>query len=224
MMQLLRSEEKVKLWLGLAEEYNREDNPEEAMKTASAAAGTLAVACADVEVAQAVVKASCAETIAALLQSESPPLVHRALVMMISLLTAGISSDAAAAAAEDDGSGAVDERQKQAAMHLVMGGVVQAIGVVLKLQIQSLADLAKEAAMLLSKATKNCPEPPQPPPTATTAPAADDAQVQRGEEASTEAAATAPAAAADTTAEADSSDGGFKSDRVEVLEEIPHHR
>ena len=85
----------------------------------------------------ALVQEDCARTIVGLLESEKPELVHRALVIITELL----------AAQEGDA-----EQCRAIAVHLIEGGVVQAISVVLKLKDAQLGKLAKEAASALSSA------------------------------------------------------------------------
>ena len=152
----MREEDKLKLWLGLceegaiaeAEEVHEGDNATKEDKlaeqedhekylTARAASGTLAMATgADVEVGQALVKLDVARTLVTLLESSKPELVHRALVIITEL----------ASAAEDS------EICRANSVHLVEGGVVAAIGVVLKLGNAQLGGLAREAAHALSTA------------------------------------------------------------------------
>lgn len=109
----------------------------ESYKTARAASGTLAVAAFDSEVCAALLAEGCASTVTALLESARPELVHRALVLLQQL-------------AENGGS--------QMAKHLVEGGVVPAIAVVVRLGMPMLTDLAKQAAVSLSEAMKGVEE------------------------------------------------------------------
>jgi hypothetical protein len=105
--------------------------------SARAAAGTLASAAgADDDVCRTMCEHNCARTIGALLESEKPELVHRALVWITEMVTA--SEDASLRA--------------QCAVHLVEGGVVGAISVVLKMGNMQLGGLAREAAQALSDA------------------------------------------------------------------------
>jgi hypothetical protein len=147
----------MKLWLGLCEEGVGLDEDEadldasvtpEARRAwvdeqqqkylaARASAGTLASAAgADDDVCRAMCEQDCAKTIAALLESEKPELVHRALVWITEMVTA--SEDASLRA--------------QCAVHLVEGGVVGAISVVLRMGDMQLGGLAREAAQALSNA------------------------------------------------------------------------
>jgi len=157
LLQLLRDADKLKFWLGLCEEgaipeaqeipdgadantANKDTLDEEEHEkflTARAASGTLAMAVsADPAVGQALVKLDVARTIVSLLESCQPELVHRALVLVTELATA----------AEEV------EVNKSNAVHLVEGGVVAAIGVVLKMANAQLGGIARDAAQALSKA------------------------------------------------------------------------
>jgi hypothetical protein len=87
-LKLLRTD-RVKLWLGFAEEFdNTEENPE-ALATARAAAATLAMACADEEVATYLLseEIDATRTIMLLLESGVPELVHRALFWILNVLS-----------------------------------------------------------------------------------------------------------------------------------------
>ena len=166
--------EKLKLWLGLCEEGVGIDEDEaerasataevrkavaeevrERYLTARAAAGTLAVAAgADAEVCSALVSLDCARTLTALLESAKPELVHRALVWITEMVVTY----------ELEGEATEEERQLQqkdtelrrrCAVHLMEGGVVAAISVVLRLKDAQLGGLARDAAQALSKAIGN---------------------------------------------------------------------
>ena len=127
---MLRSPDKLKLWLGLAEDWENDSvNAEEAFLIARAAAGTLAGAASDAEVADAMIQEDCARTIVALLQSGNAELVHRALVIVLELLST---------------------EKRAVAEHLVVGGVVPAIGLVTKFNDPRLAELAMSCAASLS--------------------------------------------------------------------------
>ena len=125
--------------------------------------GTLAVAASDAGVARALLKSDCARTIVSLLNSEQPELVHRALVWITTLIEPREEDDEVGACGDGDEPQGAGQRQKaspnsdrrltlqqRAAMHLVEGGVVPAIGVVVKLQVPQLGSIAKQAAQLLS--------------------------------------------------------------------------
>lgn len=150
----------MKLWLGLCEEGIVDDSEEldesvtpEARKawdeerrerylTARASAGTLAMAAgADEAVCKTLCELDCAKTICALLETAKPELVHRALVWVNEMASA--PEDAAV--------------RVQCATHLVEGGAVGAIGVVLRLNDATLGGLAREAAQALSKAVNEQP-------------------------------------------------------------------
>ena len=144
LLKLLRVGEKLKLWLGLAEDWNNTNSQEsesaapgsgvtEAFLTARAAAGTLAGAAGDAAVAEAMVKEDCARTVVALLESENKELVHRALVIVLELLS---------------------HNKKEYAAHLMGGGVIPCIGLVTKLGEPHLAELAMNCAKALSEQLK----------------------------------------------------------------------
>ncbi len=85
---MLRSEEKLKLWLGLAEDYDSASGDElsEQFKTASAALATIAVAAADPEVANTLVNLNCIETVKMALQSGSADILKRVLYLLNELM------------------------------------------------------------------------------------------------------------------------------------------
>ena len=135
---MLRVGEKVRLWLGLAEDWDREEEPREAYLTARAAAGTLAVAASDELVGEALLSQDCARTIKSLLESQQQELVHRALVLIIELLSL--------------------EKKPLLAKHMMESGVIPAIAIVAKFNIPQLGELAMEAASLLSKIIHDMPK------------------------------------------------------------------
>jgi hypothetical protein len=91
------------------------DERHERYLTARASAGTLAMAAgADERVCQTLCELDCAKTICALLESEQPELVHRALVWITEMTSAPEN----------------DEVRAQCATQLMEGGVVGAIGLV----------------------------------------------------------------------------------------------
>ncbi len=105
----------------------------EAYQTARAAAGTLAVASSDSEVCQAMIEEGCVTTIISLLESEAPELVHRCLVCIQEMVTAG---------------------GQNTAKFLLEGGVVPAIAVVVKMGDATLGGIARNTTMALSAALK----------------------------------------------------------------------
>jgi hypothetical protein len=136
--------DKVRLWLGFCEDWGNEEN-EEAFATARAAAGTLAYACGDADVGQALLEENCASSVLSLLESENSELAHRAIVIINELCEL---TDADLAG--------------QIATHLVEGGVVPSLAVMMQLDASSggaqggmIGELAKNAAMALSSAISN---------------------------------------------------------------------
>ena len=130
-LRLLRQPEKVRLWLGLCEDWDGgggEDqpggSPHEAFLTARAAAGTLAVAVEDEQVCQALVEEKCARSLLRLFESENPELVHRALVCVGGLARGG------------------------AAQYLSEGNMLPALTVIAKI-VPSLGDVAIQTSKLL---------------------------------------------------------------------------
>lgn len=130
--KLLRVPENLRLWLGLAEDYANEDN-NEAMTTASAAAGTLAACCSDEGIAEAMMKENCVDALLSLLESGDEGLVHRAIYIVHELAQCGKS---------------------QVVKYLVEEGIVPALAVVKDFENPNLLDLVKETASLLSAAMK----------------------------------------------------------------------
>ena len=133
-VQLLRVPDKVRLWLGFSEDWDNEDN-EEAFATARAAAGTLAGAAGDEDVAKALLAENCATSLVSLLESENVELAHRAIVITTQL-TEQTDVDLAA----------------ELATHLLEGGVVPALAVMMRCDNPMIAELARGAAMGLSRA------------------------------------------------------------------------
>lgn len=109
---------------------------QEKFLAARAAAGTLAIAAGDPEVGKALCEQDCAKTVVALLESMQNELVHRALILISELVTAPEDADLC----------------RSNGVHLVEGGVVASISVVLKMNDAQLGGLAREAATALSKA------------------------------------------------------------------------
>jgi hypothetical protein len=128
----------VRLWLGLSEDWYNEEN-EEAFATARAAAGTLACAVGDPQVAEALLAEDCVRSIASLLESGEVELIHRALVMIIDLC---------------DGDA---DHCKKLATHLIEGGVVPPLAKVMQMEMSeampvNLSEMARTAGVILSQA------------------------------------------------------------------------
>lgn len=149
----MRTSDHIRLWLGLCEEgsvavpnnssnniaTSVDDSDMQPYITARAAAGSLATIAGDNIIASIMIKEDCAKTIVALLDSVDNDLVHRALIIIIELLSINQTI----------------EESYEIAQHLVEGTVIPSIGVVVKLTNPQLSNLAKEAAKLLSTAMKN---------------------------------------------------------------------
>lgn len=120
--------------MALCEEWNNEDDPQEALLTAKATSATLAMTSSDETVADAIIQENISRSVITLLESEHPDLIHRSLIIIQSL---------------------VEAKGSVAANHLLEGGVVPAIGLVMKLGNEQLNALAREVAQLLSKAIKH---------------------------------------------------------------------
>eukprot|EP01035_Chromulina_nebulosa_P018083 gene18083-23731_t len=133
-LKILRQPDKLRLWLGLCEDWDNSNDPNECYATARAASGTLAMAANDDVVANAMIQEDCSKTLLSLLSSEKSELIYRALVIIITL---------------------VETIGKKAAEHLGEGNVIQAIAVVLKINDEDLTQLAKDAAMALNKVMSN---------------------------------------------------------------------
>lgn len=144
LFQLLKDGEKLRLWLGLAEDWNNSNSEPadggaagagvtEAFLTARAAAGTLAGAAGEAEVAEAMIGQDIARTVVSLLESENKELVHRALVIVLELLGHG---------------------KRAYAEHLMGGGVIPCMGLVTKMGEPFLADLAMKCAKGMSDLLK----------------------------------------------------------------------
>lgn len=78
----------MKLWLGLAEDFDSTSGEEqsEKFKTASAALATIAMAAADLEVANTLVSLNCVETIKMALRSSSADILKRVLYLLNELM------------------------------------------------------------------------------------------------------------------------------------------
>lgn len=177
LLQLLRQKEKVRLWLAFCEDWNNENDAECALATARACAGTLACAAGDPRTTAAMIGENCAASIVALLESANAELVHRALVMldtMLSLPPMEEQEDALPRGAASSRSGISDSSDssmkeeavaavltpREIAEHLIQGGVVPKLAVVVQLNNPQLADMAKSIAVGLSQAMQT-PAPPQ---------------------------------------------------------------
>jgi len=94
-LKLLRAPDKVRLWLGLCEDWDNgcseegEAPSQQSVLTSRAAAGTLAMAIDDEEVCAALVQENVARTLLKLFESENPELIHRALVLAAGLASVG---------------------------------------------------------------------------------------------------------------------------------------
>jgi exonuclease I len=120
----------VKLWLALAEDWNfeEEDASSQGFLTARASAGTLATAADDDEVASAMIKEDCVRSLKSLLETQNSELVHRALVIIVQLLS---------------------NKRKDVALHLMEGGIVPAMSCVAEIQNEEIQKLGKECATVL---------------------------------------------------------------------------
>ena len=86
-LQMLRNPEKLRLWLGLCEEYDASGDPDdETYKTARACSGMLAMACGDPQVCDALLTEGVGSSLVKLLESAKPELVHRALAILEGIL------------------------------------------------------------------------------------------------------------------------------------------
>eukprot|EP01039_Chlorochromonas_danica_P003633 gene3633-3978_t len=146
LLKLLRQSEQVKLWLALCEDWSpnreecnhkEEEDYKEAFLIARASAGTLAMAAQDEEVVKAMMKEDLPSTLVSLFSTEQPELVHRALVLLHTVLEVSKGND-------DD----------SVAVRLLEGGVVPSMAAVAKVAQPELTSLAKECAALLSNALK----------------------------------------------------------------------
>jgi hypothetical protein len=185
--------DKVRLWLSLSEDYDLGDDEEEeegdskaadkevvaasatgeAMqkyRTARAAAGTLAGAVGmHIDVGKAMCAENCAKTMVRLLKSGKAELVHRALVIVVELLSCTETepyqtqdpalkfvrdTSSTAASEEEQLMERVTEHSQAVALHLLEGGIVPAMAQVVKLGNMELGGLAREAAQLLSQLVK----------------------------------------------------------------------
>ncbi len=146
-LKLMRQPEKVRLWLGLCEDWDNKEsesveNPE-ALSISRACSGTLASACSDVEVCKAVLKEEIGGTIVKLLQSKQVELIHRCIVMLNEIL-------------ETHGT-------TEMCMHMLESGVIAALTEALKLiqtigskfpPGESLIEMSKGCLEILLKAMK----------------------------------------------------------------------
>lgn len=132
-LKLLRVPDKLRLWLGLGEDWHPDEGDDEKEKffTSRASAGTLAVAAGDEGVATALCAEDCARTLRHWLGTKNVELVHRSLVIINQLLE--------------------HETSTTPARHLAEGSVIESMGVVAELNDPQLIELAKEAAEKLTK-------------------------------------------------------------------------
>ncbi len=121
----------MRLWLGLSEDWSNA----EAIATACAASGTLATAASDNGVAIAMLQENCAQSLLSLLESERVDLVHRAVVVIMELVSG--------------------EERNKLAKYLVEAGIVPALGVVAKMNNEMLTDLVRSTAQALSAVMKD---------------------------------------------------------------------
>ena len=125
----MRQRDKLKLWLALCEDWDvQEGEKSENFLTARAAAGTLACAAFDEEVAQAMVAENSVLSLKTLLETGSDALIHRALVIILEMTTL---------------------RKREVAFHLMEGGIISALGVVANSGNTELRKLGTEAAKVL---------------------------------------------------------------------------
>jgi hypothetical protein len=132
---LLRDPEKVRLWVGLCEDWANEESSEESYLIARACCGTLAIAAQDLDVCKALLKEKIGSAVTHLLESEKPELIHRALALVESLVETG---------------------GKECALHLLEHSCVPGIGAAHKVvqDNPNLVALAQRVAQLLSTAIK----------------------------------------------------------------------
>jgi len=144
----MQHEEKIRLWLGLCEDgcadpASSSDTGEdggisrEPYLTAKAAAGSLATLSIDSTIADLMLKEDCARTLVALLESTDGDLIHRALVIIMELLSS-----------KEDAT-----ERYSIAKHLVEGSIVPAMSsVVASSSQEQLGSLVKDTAQALSDA------------------------------------------------------------------------
>jgi protein unc-45 len=134
-LKIMRKPEKVRLWLGLCEDWDNADGGEEAYLAARACAGTLASSVMDPEVADAVLVENVGASLNKLLGSEKPELIHRALVIVSQLM---------------GGDESVVEEGLQVKMvtHFLEAGVVLSLTAAVKVckNVPSLYTMAKDTA------------------------------------------------------------------------------
>ncbi len=76
----------MKLWLGLIEEWIEDSDNPRCLKTALAAAGTLAMIGGDLDVALTMCRNDCASTFVGVFRNGQSDMIHRVLVAMIEML------------------------------------------------------------------------------------------------------------------------------------------
>jgi hypothetical protein len=127
-LKLLRQPEKVRLWLGLCEDWDSDASVGDGQGhlIARAVSGTLAVAVDDKEVCDALIVEKCATSILKLFESENAELIHRALVIVGGLVSTG---------------------GKPAVAYLVENNIIPALAVIAKLvKDPKLAAIARSTA------------------------------------------------------------------------------
>ncbi len=76
----------MKLWLGLIEEWIEDSGNATCLKTALAAAGTLAMISGDLDVALTMCRNECASTFVGVFRNGQSDMIHRVLVAIIEML------------------------------------------------------------------------------------------------------------------------------------------
>jgi hypothetical protein len=84
---MLCQDNNIKLWLGLIEEWLNDADNVVPLKTAKAAAGTLAMSSCDLQVATALGRNSCVETFVSVLRADEQDMIHRVLVTILEMLS-----------------------------------------------------------------------------------------------------------------------------------------
>ena len=85
-MQVLRNEENLKLWLGLAEDWDGDEESSERFKTARAAIATVAIAAQDADVSKALFQLNCVETMLIILRTKNDELIQRVIFLIQQLM------------------------------------------------------------------------------------------------------------------------------------------
>jgi hypothetical protein len=143
-LALMRKPEKVRLWLGLIEEWDADsdESAAEGYLIARACSGALAGACGDPMVSDAVLSENVGASLKKLLSSEKPELIHRALVMMSQLLQKHGTNN------NEDGESAQGEDNVPMAKHFLESDVVLSLTAAIKCvrQMPELHAMASETA------------------------------------------------------------------------------